>query len=207
MAAAADPCARDWRIVFLGPPNSGKGTQAALLAEALAVPAISTGEMLRAAVAAGSELGGRVEAVMNRGELVADELMAEVVTDRLGQSDAERGFILDGYPRTAPQAETLAEILEASGQELDAVLFVDAPEDVLVRRGLARGRVDDREEVQRERLGVYRELTSPLIEHYGTIGVLSSISGDQPIDDVRRDILCALGLDSADPSAGGDAGS
>ncbi len=180
------------RIVFLGPPNSGKGTQAITLADGLGLPAISTGEMLRAAVAAGSDLGQRVEGVMARGELVDDELMAAVVGDRLIQADATRGFLLDGYPRTASQAETLQEILLGSGEQLDCVVLIDAPEDVLVSRALGRGREDDREDVVRERLRVYHEKTAPLIGFYESRGLLERIDGDQTVEQVGRDIRTAV---------------
>ena len=126
--------AAEHRIVFLGPPNSGKGTQAVGLAESLGIPAISTGDMLRAAVAAGTPLGQRVEGVMNSGQLVDDALMADVVRERLAQADATTGFLLDGYPRTDSQAETLEGILESIDADLDHVVLIDAPEDVLVER-------------------------------------------------------------------------
>ena len=184
------------KIVFLGPPNSGKGTQAKVLAEALDIPAISTGEMLRAAVAAGSELGQRVEGVMARGELVNDDMMADVVRDRLSQDDAAEGFLLDGYPRTAPQAATLEEILGERYVELDDVVLIDAPEDVLVARALGRGRADDREEVVRERLRVYRQKTAPLVDFYEVKGLLRRIDGDQTIDEVARQVRSSLGLRS-----------
>ena len=181
------------RLVFLGPPNSGKGTQAKVLAEALDIPAISTGEMLRAAVAAGSDLGKRVEGVMARGELVNDELMAEVVRDRLSQDDAADGFLLDGYPRTAAQAATLEEILGERYAELHDVVLIDAPEDVLVARALGRGREDDREDVVRERLRVYRQKTEPLVDFYDVKGLLRRIDGDQTIDEVARQVRSSLG--------------
>lgn len=181
-----------WRIVFLGPPNSGKGTQAVRLAADLNVPPISTGEMLRAAVAAGTPLGLRVEGVLATGELVGDGLMAEVVVDRLGQGDARRGFILDGYPRTPAQAETLAQIVAGQQAVLDAVLLVDAPEEVLVRRALGRGREDDREEIIRERLRVYHEKTAPLVGFYEAAGLLRRIDGDRTMDEVGRQIRQAL---------------
>ncbi|MEM8961097.1 MAG: adenylate kinase [Acidobacteriota bacterium] len=180
-------------LVFLGPPNSGKGTQAARLAEHLGIPAISTGEMLRAAVAAGNELGKTVDAVMKSGELVNDELMAEVVRERLAQDDASNGFILDGYPRTGSQADTLDEILQGIGASVDRVLLVEAPEDVLVERALGRGRADDSEEVVRERLRVYAEKTAPLIARYDGQGdVLARIDGHQGIDAVHQAILAAV---------------
>lgn len=185
---------KPFRIVLLGPPNSGKGTQAERLAETLGIPSISTGEMLRAAVATGSELGKRAGEVMAKGELVDDELMAEIVSDRLAEADAQQGFILDGYPRTAPQAETLAAILERLETRLDAVLLVDADEDVLIARALGRGRSDDSEDVMRERLRVYRAKTAPLIEHYDRLGVLRSIDGNHSIEEVGRRIESALGI-------------
>lgn len=182
------------RIVFLGPPNSGKGTQAKVLAEALGIPAISTGEMLRAAVDAGSSLGQRVAGVMARGELVSDDLMADVVRDRLSQDDATEGFLLDGYPRTASQAATLEEILGERYADLDDVVLIDAPEDVLVARALGRGREDDREEIVRERLRVYQQKTAPLVDFYDVKGLLRRIDGDQTIEEVGRQVRSSLGV-------------
>ena len=185
------------RIVLLGPPGAGKGTQAQLLAERLGVPSISTGDMLRAAVAAGTELGRRVDSVMASGALVDDALMAEVVRERLAESDTARGYLLDGYPRTLPQAETLAGILRESGRDLDAVLLVDVPEDELVRRILLRQRGDDdTEEVVRERLRVYREKTEPLIGYYRERGLLREIDGDRPIEEVASRMFDALGAEA-----------
>ncbi len=181
------------RIVFLGPPNSGKGTQAKVLAESLEIPAISTGEMLRAAVDAGSSLGKQVAGVMARGDLVNDDLMADVVRDRLGQNDAAGGFLLDGYPRTAAQAATLEEILGERYANLDDVVLIDAPEEVLVARALCRGRQDDREEIVRERLRVYRRKTAPLVDFYDARGILRRIDGDQTIDQVARQVPASLG--------------
>ena len=180
------------RIVFLGPPNSGKGTQAEILAASLGIPAISTGAMLRDAVAAGTELGQRVEGVMARGELVDDDLMAEVVRDRLAHDDTGQGFLLDGYPRTAVQAETLAEIMGQTGVELDCVVLIDAPQEVLVQRALGRGREDDKEEVVRERLEVYRKKTAPLNEYYERKGLLCRIDGDQSVEDVSLAVAAAV---------------
>ena len=185
---------RPRRLVLIGAPGSGKGTQAQILAAELGVPAISTGDMLREAVAAGSELGKRVEGVMASGALVDDALMAEVVRDRLAKADASRGYLLDGYPRTLPQAETLAGILRGSGQELDAVLMVDVPEEELVRRALLRQRADDKEEVVRERLRVYREKTAPLIGYYKERGLLREIDGDRSVDAVTSSLFAALGV-------------
>lgn len=181
------------RVVFLGPPNSGKGTQAVGLAALLGVPAISTGDMLRAEKAAGSALGKRVQSVLDSGQLVDDDLMAEVVTSRLAQADALEGFLLDGYPRTLPQAATLEGILEGQGAKLDHVLLVEAPEEVLVKRALGRGRVDDTDEVVRERLRVYRRQTEPLVDYYRRQNLLQEIDGNQPIETVEGAIKAAVG--------------
>lgn len=180
------------KLVFLGPPGSGKGTQAQILARELGVPAISTGEMLRGAVAAGSELGSKVEGIMNSGALVDDGTMAEVVRERLGHADAREGFLLDGYPRTLPQAETLAGILADTGGNLDAVLLLDAPEQELVDRALARRRADDKEEVVRERLRVYRQKTEPLVGYYETRGLLRRVDGLGTVEAVSARILEAV---------------
>ncbi|MCL4837129.1 MAG: adenylate kinase [Thermoanaerobaculia bacterium] len=180
------------RVVLLGAPGSGKGTQAAFLAAALGVPVISTGEMLRDAVAAGSELGRRVEGVMAAGALVADDLMGEVVESRLSQDDARAGFILDGYPRTTAQAATLDEVLARSGAALDRVLLFDVPEGELVRRALGRGRSDDKEEVIRERFLLYREKTQPLVALYRERSLLAVVNGFQPVGQVTADLLAAL---------------
>jgi adenylate kinase len=178
--------------VLLGPPGCGKGTQAALLSERLHVPAISTGDMLRAAVAAGSPLGERVQGIMARGALVDDETMAAVVRERLARDDARQGFMLDGYPRTEPQAETLDAILEEREQELDAVLFFEVPDEVLVERVLKRNRADDSEAIIRKRLKVYGAETSPLVDHYAAHGQLRRVDGNQSIDAVTEALLTAL---------------
>lgn len=180
------------RVVMLGAPGSGKGTQADFLASSLGAPAISTGAMLRDAVALGSALGGKVESIMASGGLVDDELMAEVVRERLSRPDAAGGFLLDGYPRTTGQAETLDRILEELGVGLDAVVLLEVPESVLVQRAVARKRADDREEVVRERLRVYREKTEPLVERYDRRGLLRRIDGERAMPAVTSSILQAL---------------
>jgi len=179
-------------VVLLGPPGSGKGTQAERLSTAVGIPAISTGEMLRQAVAKGTELGDRVAGVMSSGALVDDALMAAIVEERLARPDAAGGFLLDGYPRTAEQAATLDSLLEPRGADLDAVVLLEVPEEVLVRRALARRRADDREEVVRERLRVYRQATEPLVERYEGRGLLRRIDGDQLMESVTEAILAAL---------------
>lgn len=178
--------------MLLGAPGCGKGTQAERLESALGVPAISTGELLRQAVAAKSPLGERVGAILASGRLVDDDLMADVVRARLGRDDARGGFVLDGYPRTPGQAATLDQILAESGAELDAVVFLDVPEETLVRRALARRREDDQEPVVRRRLSLYREKTEPLIDHYRRRGLLHEVAGDQPVERVTAGILAAL---------------
>jgi adenylate kinase len=182
------------RVVLLGPPGAGKGTQAQVLGRRLGVPAISTGDMLREAVADGSELGRKVKEIMTSGALVDDATMAEVVRGRLAKPDVCAGFLLDGYPRTLPQAETLAGILRGEGCDLDAVLLVDVPEEELVRRTLARGRADDKEGVIRERLRVYREKTAPLIGYYRQRGLLREIDGNLPIQEVTAAMLGLFGV-------------
>lgn len=180
------------RIVLLGPPGSGKGTQGDLLARRHGVPKISTGDMLRQAVAAGSELGRKVEGILARGDLVDDEVMAELMRERLAQPDAGRGFILDGYPRTVPQAETLAAILEQGGEELDAVVHIQVPGEELVRRALARQRADDTEGVIRERLRVYGNKTEPLVGYYRDQSLLTEVDGSPAVEAVTDAITTAL---------------
>ncbi len=180
------------RMILLGAPGSGKGTQAAILAERIGVPSISTGEMLREAVAAGTELGNKVKEIMSTGELVDDNTMADVVQERLGQSDAAAGFILDGYPRTLAQADTLVSILQDRNWSLDVVVHIEVPEEELIKRALARQRADDQEEVIRQRQRVYRQQTQPLIDHYDVQGMLCRIDGHQAIDEVAESMVSAL---------------
>lgn len=182
------------RLVFLGAPGSGKGTQAEQLSERLGVPAVSTGEMLRSAVAAQNELGRRVAEIMGSGDLVDDATMEAVVEERLDREDARSGFILDGYPRTLAQAEALDRILAGRDEELHAVVLIEVPESELVRRALARQRDDDTEDVIRTRLDVYREKTEPLVRHYAERGQLHRVDGDRPIDEVTDAIASVLAV-------------
>lgn len=180
------------RLVMLGAPGSGKGTQAAILARRFGIPSISTGEMLRQAVADETPLGRRVKAIMSAGRLVDDATMAEVVEERLAQADAQRGFILDGYPRTRSQADTLAAILARKDWTLDSVVYLDVPEAELVSRALARQRADDQEDVIRQRLNVYREQTAPLVEHYASTDLLRRVDGNRPIETVAESLVDTL---------------
>lgn len=180
------------RVIFLGAPGSGKGTQAALLAQRLGIPAISTGDMLREAVDAGTELGRRVGEIMAAGELVDDPTIAQVVRARLDRSDAASGFILDGYPRTREQAGDLEVVLDDLNEQLDGVVLIEVPVEEVVRRSIARGREDDTEEVIRRRQEVYREQTEPLIGYYRKLGLLRPVDGDQSVEDVHQAIVSAL---------------
>lgn len=188
------------RVILLGPPNSGKGTQGAALCRRLGIPAISTGDMLREEVKAGSPLGRKVDGIMASGGLVDDDTIDQVVRGRLGRVPDDGGFLLDGYPRTLAQARTLEEILGTLGDRdgnnrgVDVVLLMQVPDEELVRRGLGRKREDDREEVIRERLRVYRENTEPLIGYYSERGLLREIDGSRPISEVTSQMLAALGV-------------
>lgn len=172
------------RLIFLGPPGAGKGTQASLVAQESKIPHISTGDILRSAVAQQSDLGIKAKSYMDRGELVPDQLILDMVRDRLNQSDATSGWILDGFPRNVVQAKFLDELLQDIHQTYDCVVNLDVPNEVLIARLMSRGRADDSEEVIRHRLDVYREQTSPLIEFYRDRQQLVLIDGNQPVETV-----------------------
>jgi adenylate kinase len=180
------------RIVFLGPPGSGKGTQAAQLAKRLGVPAISTGEILREAVRQKTPLGQKAQAIMESGELVPDQLIVDLIAERLAQPDAAGGFILDGFPRTLAQAKAFETLLSGNGDALSAVLNFSVPEAELVDRMLGRakaeGRADDRPETIRERMRVYREKTEPLVGFYRDRDLLAEIDGTGSVEQVARRI-------------------
>lgn len=182
------------RLILLGPPNSGKGTQAKAISQRCSIPAISTGDMLRQAVAEGSQLGKQVKEILDRGGLVDDDTMARLVRDRLSRPDTADGFLLDGYPRTLGQAQTLDRILEERDEELEAAVLIRVPEEELLKRALGRGRADDDEAILRERLKVYREDTAPLIGYYRQSGLLKEVDGHQPINEVTSRIFEALGV-------------
>ncbi|WNZ22309.1 adenylate kinase [Leptolyngbya sp. NK1-12] len=174
------------RLIFLGPPGAGKGTQAQSLAQAHHIPHISTGDILRNAVTQQTELGKKAQSYMDRGELVPDQLILDLVEERLNQSDAASGWILDGFPRTITQATFLDQLLSQIHQNCDYVVNFEVPDEILVARLLGRGRKDDTEEVIRHRLEVYRQQTAPLIDFYRERQQLVSIDGDQTIDQVNQ---------------------
>jgi len=190
------------RLILLGPPGAGKGTQAQRLVERHGIVQLSTGEMLRAAVKAGTPVGRKAEAIMARGDLVPDEVVVAIVSDRIDQPDARRGFILDGFPRTVPQAEALERILAEKGLRLDGVIELKVDEGALVKRlesriaeMTARGesvRADDNPEALKTRLGVYRKQTAPLIDYYGKKGTLKSVDGMASVGQVAEAIGFAL---------------
>ncbi len=202
--AAAVPTVR--RIVLLGPPGAGKGTQAARLAEHLGVPAVSTGEIFRRNTKDGTELGLLVKQYLDAGEYVPDEVTNAMVADRLGEPDAAGGFLLDGYPRTAAQVERLDAVLTAAGTPLDVALEITADEDEVVarllHRALTEGRSDDTEEVVRRRLALYTEQTGPLAATYEARGQLVRVDGLGPVAEVSDRVLAALAAFTApsDPS-------
>ena len=190
------------RLIFLGPPGAGKGTQAKLLTERYGIPQLSTGDMLRAAVAAGTDVGKRAKAVMDAGQLVSDAIVNEIVSDRIDSADCAKGFILDGYPRTVPQAEALDQILAGKGIALDAVVELKVDEDALVRRmenrvaeTIAAGgtvRSDDNPEAFKRRLTEYREKTAPLSNYYASTGKLQTVDGMANVDKVTAQIAGIL---------------
>lgn len=184
------------RIVLLGAPGSGKGTQAVLLVEKLEQPHISTGELLRSAVDAGTELGQKAREVMDRGELVSDDIMLGLIEERLSRDDVKNGFILDGYPRNIAQAEALDGLLKRLGQPVNEALQIDVDTEVVVQRIAGRAaeedRGDDTEEVVRNRLRVYAEQTAPVVEYYAAKGVLSRVMGRGTPEEVFQRIMSVL---------------
>jgi adenylate kinase len=186
------------RLILLGPPGAGKGTQAQRLVEKHGIPQLSTGDMLRAAVKAGTEVGKRAKAVMDAGGLVSDEIVNQIVSDRIVEPDAARGFILDGFPRTVPQAEALTRILAEKGLDLDAVIELKVDESALLKRiekrvadTIAAGgqvRADDNPESFKKRLDEYREKTAPLSQYYAGTGELRTLDGMADMDAVTAEI-------------------
>lgn len=185
------------RLLIVGPPGAGKGTQAERIVEKLGVPAISTGDIFRANVSNETDLGVLAKSYMDKGEYVPDSVTNEMVESRLGEDDAANGFLLDGYPRTVAQVEALDGILEKLGVALDAVILLDVESEAIVQRLLQRGkeqgRSDDNEETIRRRIDVYGEQTTPLIDIYDKRGLVKRVDGMKDIDAVTADILSALG--------------
>ena len=184
------------RMVLLGPPGAGKGTQAARIAERLGIPAISTGDIFRANVAGATELGTQAKAYMDKGEYVPDSITNAMVADRIAQADCENGFLLDGYPRTTAQVGELDSMLKASGLALDVVVEITADAEAVVARLLKRageqGRADDTEPVIRHRMEVYTAQTQPLVDVYRDMGLLVQVDGIGDIDEVTERIYAAL---------------
>jgi adenylate kinase len=208
------------RIIFIGPPGAGKGTQAARIVETLGIPHISTGDMFRAAVKAGTPLGQEADRYMKAGQLVPDHVTIGMLRERIAQPDAKKGFLLDGFPRTIPQAEALEAALKADGVTLDHVLLLEVPDDLIVERitgrrsdpetgriyhlkfdpppadvaGRLQHRKDDTEEACRARLGAYHAQTSPLVPFYDGRGLLRRVNGVGDQADISKRVLGALGV-------------
>ncbi len=199
------------RLILLGPPGAGKGTQAQRLVEKHGIVQLSTGDMLRAAVAAGTPVGLRAKSIMEAGQLVPDEVVVAIIADRIDQPDAKRGFVLDGFPRTVPQAEALERLLGERGLALDGVIQLKVDEGILlqrienrIREMTARGeklRADDNPEVLKGRLEAYRAQTAPLVDHYQAKGLLKAVDGMAAIDAVTAAINGILSPAAGKPKA------
>ena len=178
------------RLLFLGPPGAGKGTQASLLCKSNNFLHLSTGDLLRSEVAAGTALGNKTELIMNKGELVSDEIVLSLVEKKL--TGQVKGWLLDGFPRNLSQAQSLEPLLVKLDQVIEAVVLIEVDDEILVERLLSRGREDDNEEVIRNRLKVYKDKTAPLIDHYDRLELLLPIDGYGDIDVVAKRIRQSL---------------
>lgn len=185
------------RLIFIGPPGAGKGTQAKKISEKYSIPHISTGDMLREHRKSGTELGMKAESYMNKGELVPDDVILDMIKDRLSQDDCRKnGFLLDGFPRNLEQKQALDKLLNDIGMSIDKVLVLEVPDDVLTKRLLNRakkeGRTDDTEDVIKNRLKVYHDITSPIIDSYKNDGLVYTVNGVGDIDDIFGELLKIL---------------
>lgn len=184
------------RLLIVGPQGSGKGTQGVRIAETFGIPVVSTGDIFRANIKGGTELGQQVTAILDRGDLVPDELTSEIVRDRLSQDDAANGFLLDGYPRNTAQVAHLEEFLSARGESLDAVLLLDVPREESISRlslrAIEQGRSDDTEDAIAHRLDIYERETAPIIDVYSEKGIVDRIDGTGALDEVTDRIIAAL---------------
>ena len=190
------------RLILLGPPGAGKGTQAKVLVDTYGIPQLSTGDILRNAIANKTPLGLAAKEVMDRGDLVSDEIVNGIVSERLDAADCKNGFVLDGFPRTIPQAEALDKMLAEKGMHLNAVVEIKAEPETLIARIINRAResaaatgqtrADDNEEVLRNRLNVYREQTAPLVEFYRGKDMLKTVDGMAPVEEVTQAIRQAV---------------
>lgn len=186
-------------LILLGPPGAGKGTQAQRLMDKFSIVQLSTGEMLRAAVSEGTELGKKAKVIMDRGDLVSDDIMVGIISERLDEADCKNGFILDGFPRTVAQAEALDKMLDEKGLKIDHVISIEVDEEELFNRIRTRAaetggaRSDDNEETLCKRLVVYHDQTAPIIPYYRDRGALKTVDGMAGIDDVSGQIMKILG--------------
>jgi len=189
------------RIVLLGAPGSGKGTQAKLMVERLGLPHISTGVLLRNAAKRGTELGLKAKSIIDKGELVPDDIMSDMIEERLSRDDVAEGFILDGYPRNLAQAKSLDTMLDRLGQSTDVAIQIDVDLEQVIRRLAKRakeeGRADDSGEVVRHRMRVYHEQTAPVIDYYANRGLLTHVLGDGTVEEVLERILSVLDMNQS----------
>ena len=189
------------RIVILGPPGSGKGTQASLLVERMGVPHISTGALLRNAAKRGTALGLQAKSITDKGELVPDDIMSDMIEERLGRDDVGKGFILDGYPRNLAQAKSLDDMLERLNIPADEAIHIDVDPEQIIKRIAKRAKEEDRSddtvETVRNRMRVYAEQTAPVADYYAARGILTRVLGDGPKEEVFQRILSVLNIQSA----------
>lgn len=181
------------QLVFFGPPGAGKGTQAQKLVNELSIPQISTGDILRAAVSNGTPMGKQAGPLMSAGKLVPDELVIGIVEERLKEPDCARGFLLDGFPRTIPQAEALDKVLQKMNRRIEHVVSLEVSDAVIHERMKGRGRADDSPETVQKRLDVFRQQTAPLKAHYEKLGLLRTVNGVGTLDEIAAAIRKSIG--------------